>query len=148
MIKNKKAIIFDWWNTLWHPKTHDIDSRIQLFLKLLYKQDYMLGIISNTPDDTGGSGRYIRKKLHEIELLSIFEFVIASGTIGIHKPDPRIFQMGMNFFPFEAKDVLMVGDSDSCDGGSIKLGIEYFKVNLTKGIWVDNLRNKLFPFFL
>lgn len=146
MVK-KRAIIFDWWNTLWHPEQR-MDFEVQQFLQFLHDhQKVFLGIISNTPEDDGEGGRYVRRKLKELQLLHIFEFVIVSGTIKIHKPNSEIFYMAMRFLPCEPEEILMVGDSETCDGGCRAVGIDYFKVDMKKEKWVGRLKMELYPFF-
>lgn len=140
----KSAIMFDWWNTLWHPQK-GIDLQINSFLKYLYEDDIFLGIIANNQQN---SSKWIRNQLKENDLLYVFEFVISGGTIGIHKPNPYIFQIGMAFFPHKAESILMVGDSCLFDGASTEVDIDYFAVNLEEKLWVDDLKNYLYPPYL
>lgn len=139
----KKGVIFDWWNTLRKPNYDKIiEPEIQKIIKKIYKSKIKLGIISNTENDT--TGAYIRRELKDLNLLHYFEFVISSGSIGIHKPDPIIFNYGINLFACKPEDILMVGDSRSCDGGCEKVNIEYFYVNATEEMWANRLDRHLF----
>lgn len=143
----KKGVIFDWWNTLRKPNYEGvIEQDVQKLIKKIYKSKIKLGVISNTDDEH--TGAYIRKKLKELDLLHYFEFIISSGSIGIHKPDKRIFEYGINLFACKPEEILMVGDSVTCDGGCQLLGIEYFYVNSENEIWGNKLEKYLFPHIL
>lgn len=49
--------------------------------------------------------------LKEFGLDDIFCGIIESAVVGIRKPDPRIFSMGVELLGTEAADVIVVGDS-------------------------------------
>ena len=57
-------------------------------LEELRRLGYRLGVISNA------DGR-VEALLESLGLRSQFEFVIDSGLVGVEKPDPRIFHMGL-----------------------------------------------------
>ncbi|MBQ1664998.1 MAG: HAD family hydrolase, partial [Bacteroidaceae bacterium] len=44
-----------------------------------------------------------------------FRHVVESSVVGIRKPDPRIFMLGVEALQLEAEEVLVVGDSFSKD---------------------------------
>ena len=41
----------------------------------------------------------------------LFESVVESAVVGVRKPDPRIFSLGVEALGFKADEVLVVGDS-------------------------------------
>ena len=47
--------------------------------------------------------------------LECFPIVIESAVVGIRKPDPRIFQMGIDALGLRAEDTIVIGDSYSKD---------------------------------
>ena len=49
--------------------------------------------------------------LQDFGLLRCFRHVIDSAVVGVRKPDPAIYRLGVEASGFEAKDVLVVGDS-------------------------------------
>ena len=49
--------------------------------------------------------------LREFGLDRLFNQVVESAVVGIRKPDPRIFQLGVEVLGLKAGDVLVVGDS-------------------------------------
>lgn len=49
--------------------------------------------------------------LKDFDLLRYFDKVIESAVVGVRKPDPRIFQLGLKALGMPAREVLVVGDS-------------------------------------
>lgn len=47
--------------------------------------------------------------------LELFQDVVESAVVGVRKPDPRIFQMGVDALGLEAKEIVVIGDSYSKD---------------------------------
>jgi len=64
---------------------------------------YRLGVISNA------DGR-VEALLDSLGLRAHFEFVIDSGVVGVEKPDPRIFRMGVERMGVEPHEAVYVGD--------------------------------------
>jgi REG-2-like HAD superfamily hydrolase len=72
-------------------------------LEELRRRGYRLGVISNA------DGR-VEALLEETGLLPHFEFVIDSATVGVEKPDPRIFRLGLERMGAEPHEAVYVGD--------------------------------------
>lgn len=53
----------------------------------------------------------INAVLEEFQLSDMFETVIESAVVGIRKPDPAIFQLGVDYFQQPASTITVVGDS-------------------------------------
>ena len=49
--------------------------------------------------------------LDEFGLGGLFDHVVESAVVGIRKPDPRIFTLGVEALGLEPDDVVVVGDS-------------------------------------
>lgn len=49
--------------------------------------------------------------LHEFGLSHLFKDVIESAVVGVRKPDPEIFRLGVKALGFEPSETLMIGDS-------------------------------------
>lgn len=49
--------------------------------------------------------------LADFDLLRYFKKIIESAVVGIRKPDPRIFSLGVEALGIDAANVLVVGDS-------------------------------------
>ncbi|HYH81231.1 MAG TPA: HAD-IA family hydrolase [Longimicrobium sp.] len=72
-------------------------------LRELKRRGHRMAVISNAD----GS---VEALLGELGLLQHFEFVIDSATVGLEKPDPRIFQMALERMGVEPHDAVYVGD--------------------------------------
>ena len=136
------AVLFDWGDTL---TALEGDMPVPLpwigpVLKKLYYKSYRLGIITNTYRYQ--DGWYVRNVLAGLNLLQYFEVFISSGTYGIHKPDSKIFKKAMNFLEVPASKILMVGDSERCDGACQRVGMSYMKVDKFEN-WESRLYEKL-----
>lgn len=71
---------------------------------LQLKEKYPLALVSNFYGN-------ISTVLDEMQLNGIFTAVIESAVVGIRKPDPRIFSLGVEALRLDAKSVVVVGDS-------------------------------------
>jgi len=80
-----------------------VRERTEETLGELRRRGYRLAIISNA------DGR-VQALLDGLGLLRHFEFVIDSGTVGVEKPDPRIFHMALERMGIEPHDAVYVGD--------------------------------------
>jgi len=69
----------------------------------LRRLGYRLGVISNA------DGR-VEALLDDVGLRGHFEFVIDSGSVGVEKPDPRIFRMALERMGIDPHDAVYVGD--------------------------------------
>jgi putative hydrolase of the HAD superfamily len=69
----------------------------------LKRRGYRLGVVSNA------DGR-VETFLEDAGLRSHFELVIDSGTVGVEKPDPRIFRMALERMGIEPHEAVYVGD--------------------------------------
>jgi putative hydrolase of the HAD superfamily len=72
-------------------------------LQYLKNEGYTVGIVSNSD---GGVKTY----LDNAGLLPWIDFVVDSGTVGVEKPDPRIFQIACEQAGVEPRDAVHVGD--------------------------------------
>lgn len=77
-------------------------------LEGLSKRDFRLGVISNATE-------LARKVMDNLNLTELFDFVIISSEVGVSKPSPRIFQMGLEKARTRANRSLFVGDKPSLD---------------------------------
>ncbi|KAJ2608955.1 hypothetical protein H4S08_004251 [Coemansia sp. RSA 1365] len=77
-------------------------------LKYLQQRGITCGVISNM-DEAG------EKVLCDLGIRTYFDFVLKSITVGIEKPDSRIFDMALNAVNVPSYDTLHVGDSEEMD---------------------------------
>lgn len=57
----------------------------------------------------------IQTILNDFGLLPFFDDIIESSVVGVRKPDPAIYRLGVEAMGFDAGNVLVVGDSFSKD---------------------------------
>ena len=57
----------------------------------------------------------IQAILRDFQLDTLFQQVIESAVVGIRKPDPAIFQLGVDALGLQSSEVLVVGDSYTKD---------------------------------
>jgi putative hydrolase of the HAD superfamily len=89
-------------------KTHRLyPETLEVLQKL--KRSYKLGIITNGDSDLQ------REKIHGANLETYVDYILASGDIGIGKPDPRIFEHALSKFSARPQDAAMVGNNVNKD---------------------------------
>jgi len=93
-----KAISDDAYTQTCHHTAHSRDVLVEL------KQQYPMVLVSNFYGN-------IHTVLQEFGLDGFFEQVIESAVVGVRKPDPRIFLLGVEALGMEAGEVVVVGDS-------------------------------------
>ena len=92
----------------WHRFLH-FDEKIFGVLKAL-KGEKALVLISNFDHPP-----HIRRLMDEYALDRFFEHVIVSSAVGVWKPDPEIFRLGLEKTGLKPEQVLYVGDSEKDD---------------------------------
>lgn len=94
-------------------------------LEKLKDSGVKLGVVSNA------DGR-VQAQLEAARLSDLLDFVIDSHRVGVEKPDPRIFRMGLEKAGVEPAEALYVGDLYAIDVmGSRSAGVD--------GVLVDPL---------
>lgn len=92
-------------------------------LEELRRLGYRLGVISNA------DGR-VEALLEGLGLRPHFDFVIDSAVVGVEKPDPRIFRMGLERMGVEPREAAYVGDIYEIDVvGARGVGMHTFLVD-------------------
>ena len=101
-------------------------------LEKLKSDGYRLGMISNTSDD-----RNVQRIVDRWGLRPFFETIITSATLGIRKPDRRIFQVALEYFHVQPIETVMIGDTLNADVlGANELGI--FSIWIMRRVQVPN----------
>ncbi|KAJ1833526.1 Haloacid dehalogenase-like hydrolase domain-containing protein 3 [Coemansia sp. RSA 2706] len=86
-------------------------------LKYLQRRGIRAGVVSNM-DEAG------EKVLCHLGVRSYFDFVLKSVTVGVQKPDSRIYEMALRAVNVPAYDALHVGDSRRMDfEPAVKIGM-------------------------
>ena len=71
---------------------------------LRLKKQYPMVLVSNFYGN-------IATVLKEFQLDGIFDTIIESAVVGVRKPDPRIFSLGVEALGLKPEEVIVVGDS-------------------------------------
>ena len=75
-------------------------------------------------------GEHLTYTLYKLKIYDYFDFVIVSSTVGVAKPDPRIFEMAMEKAGVPAHQILYVGDNVSDDiEGANNVGVDAVLIN-------------------
>lgn len=79
-------------------------------LEALQGRGLRMGLISNASDDTD-----VQTLVDKTGLRDYFEAIITSASLGIRKPNPRIFEIMLERLDIPANRAVMVGDSLGAD---------------------------------
>lgn len=72
-------------------------------LQILAEQ-YPMILVSNFYGNIGAV-------LHDLDIAHYFSDIIESAVVGVRKPNPAIYQLGVERIGFEAKECVVIGDS-------------------------------------
>ena len=105
-------------------------------LRLLQEQGYRMAILSNAANDDD-----VQTLVDNAQLRPYFEFVLSSAAVGIRKPDPRIFNRGLELLVAQKSRSAMVGDTLEADVfGAQQAGL--YSIWITRR--ADNLDNRIY----
>lgn len=97
------ANISDYCNNIAYQTTQD-SAQILKYLK----QHYQLIMVSNFYGN-------LTTVLNEYKLISYFDDIIESAVVGVRKPDPQIWALGVKAAGTDNKSCIVVGDSYNKD---------------------------------
>ncbi len=104
---------------------HLLEGAIDLLEYL--KGKYNLHIITN------GFEEVQKIKLENSQINDYFEVIVTSESVGVKKPNPKVFEFALNKANVSANKAIMVGDSLEADVlGALSVGIS--PIHLFKGI--------------
>ena len=110
----------DEWVKYWYAHFHECQIHMPGSLEALEKlqKRYRLGLVTN------GNGESQMSKVKALNLEHFFEFSIASGDFGKHKPDPEIFLYAADQMRLKPDQIAFVGDTFATDIlGAYKAGM-------------------------
>ncbi len=108
--KNLSEETFDEIVNLWNKAKINVDifpETIEILERL--SQKYKLVLLSNTAEKEG------KEVIERFGLKKYFDEIILSGSVGLAKPDPRIFELVLEKMNVKPEQVLMVGDNLNTD---------------------------------
>lgn len=90
-----------------YDATKDCIAEARPVLDALYAK-YPMVLVSNFYGN-------VESVLADFGLLKYFKTIVESAVVGVRKPDPKIFSLGVEALGMEAKDVVVIGDSYTKD---------------------------------
>lgn len=124
-IEEASQIFTDVYNSTMRPVPGALD-----LLKELKKRGIFVCVLTNNPPD----GQ--KRKLEICGLDRFVDSLVASGEVGIAKPDPRIFSFAMHKSRSEAENTVMIGDTwDQDIIGAVKSGM--------RAVWLNRFSTKI-----
>lgn len=74
--------------------------------------------------------QFQRNKIDALGLAPLFDAIVMSGEVGVHKPDHRVFDHATNLLGVSNEDCVFVGDNPNADiVGALNAGME--------AVWID-----------
>lgn len=114
MIRN---IVFDIFDVLIDPMEGPIHECVDLLMELK-SRGFPLYAVTNMSTDGFNHTKA------EYPFLRLFDGVVISGSIGLSKPDPKIFLHLLNQFNLEPSETFFIDDKASNVEGAIAAGIK------------------------
>ena len=117
----------DEWKVRWDETFGDYQVLMPGVKKTLplLKEKYKLGVLTN------GNARYQKKKITHTKIEQYFDAIVATGDYGIHKPDPKIYEIAAEQMGLKPEEVAFIGDTFATDiygainAGMLPLWFEY-----------------------
>ena len=74
--------------------------------------------------------QFQRHKIDALDLTPLFDAIVMSGEVGVHKPDRRVFDRATQLLGVSNEDCVFVGDNPNADiVGALNAGME--------AVWID-----------
>ena len=106
-----------WYTLLGHPDTHPVYREVPDVLRALEGRSVKVVVISDIHID-------LRRHARLAGIDGLIDDWVLSFEHGVQKPDPRIYQLGLDAAGVSAASALMVGDRHIADGAASLLGID------------------------
>ncbi len=88
-----------------------LPKNIKEFIKYLKKNDYHIGIVSNTISHVTTLNKILTKAYGT----NPFEFIVASSVVGYRKPSKIIFDKAIKKCNVDPSNIYFIGDNYECD---------------------------------
>jgi HAD superfamily hydrolase (TIGR01549 family) len=106
---------------------YDIDEARQKFFRFYYDAQQTLNVLSkyHKLGIIANQSRDILQLLEKSKCRDLFEVIVLSSEVNMHKPDPKIFQLAMDLAGIKSESFIMIGDRLDTDiGPANKLGMK------------------------
>lgn len=106
----------EWRGRIEHGEAKD--EHVLTYLKELRQRGYKTALLSNVGRDS------LSRRFSDEELKSHFDVVVASGEVGVMKPDPEIYLHTAKRLDVEPDECVMVDDRDAHCNGARAVGMQ------------------------
>lgn len=107
------------------PKYCNVFPQAKTLFARLKEMGYTVGVVTNGPSDLQHG------KLERSGLMENCDFLVVSGDVGIHKPDPRIFLYTADKYGLQPQECVYVGDHPVNDiEAALKAGMHAIRMNV------------------
>ncbi len=97
--------LFDWYTT---AEAWRVRPGVEATLARLWKEGLRLGIVSDFD-------YRLTDVLESLQIAALFDAVILAGTVGVTKPDARLFEAALTMMSLSERDAVYVGDDPERD---------------------------------
>lgn len=116
-------VLSDYYNKNF-PKYCEVFPEAKVLFARLKELGYTVGVITNGPSDLQHG------KLERSGLMPWCDFLVVSGDVGIHKPDPGIFLYTAEKYGLKPQECVYVGDHPVNDiEAALKAGMHAIRMN-------------------
>lgn len=113
-----KAVIFDCYGVILDVMRNEQQTLVLDFVRSL-KGAYKLGMVSNVVSRSS-----IDRHFQPGELDTLFDVIVASGEVGIEKPDPRIYRLAAEKLGVAPEECLFIDDIGRFCAGAEEVGMQ------------------------
>jgi putative hydrolase of the HAD superfamily/hydrolase len=106
----------EWRGRIEHGEVKD--EHVLTYLKELRKRGYKTALLSNVGRDS------LNRRFSEDELQTHFDVVVASGEVGVMKPEPEIYLHTAQQLGVEPDECVMVDDREAHCAGARAVGMQ------------------------
>jgi putative hydrolase of the HAD superfamily len=118
-----------------YPRLHSLAGETRQLLSDLRSRGIPFGVVTN------GGSEMQWAKVRASGAGGFTDAVVVSGDLGIHKPDPRIFESALSKIDSKADTTLFVGDNPEADiAGASGVGMRTAWMRLGRRWALDTLR--------
>ncbi|MCL5773235.1 MAG: HAD-IA family hydrolase, partial [Firmicutes bacterium] len=135
-IESREKIVDKLYEAFSNPERYNLYSDVLPALKVLKKKKKKMGIISNWED-------WLENRLRDLDITGYFDFIVVSAMVGTEKPDPRIFEIGLEMAGVKPSETVYVGDNPDTDiHPALELGMKAVLLD-RKGRFTNTLYHKV-----
>lgn len=106
----------EWRGRIKHGEVKD--ERVLKYARELKKRGYKTALLSNIGRES------LSKRFDSDELRTVFDVVVASGDVGVMKPDPEIYTHTAQLLDVKPEECVMIDDRETHCAGARAVGMQ------------------------